>query len=277
LRKSVWAEFKNLVLQNPQLRFSAPELNKVRDLVLQSPEISLEEAALEVGRSGASLRQLIEAELQRLRARGEAARELAGRLGAEPEELLPEDVVRLVEESPAEQQPPPLPLPPPGQRQRRVRLPLQVSRTLDKEYAELLSQVLEKTGWFNQVLTDLGFYSILLAFQAARVPPGKVPEQVERFRDPEEFTRFVKDQLSALMRAVQESERLLELEDELRELRAENDYLYALLDESLDAVNWYKAALATAMAVMAPQQLLQLLLAFSVQQRLPPQQEVVAG
>jgi hypothetical protein len=218
LRQGQWARFKSLVLQNPSVTFENEAVNRAKEIVLQRPDATLQEVAEELGRSPGNLSNLIKAELARLELLGRAPK--AGGEEGEPPE--PEEV--------------PLELPEEVFYRRPPRLRTKIARTLDQEYAELISQLTEKTGWFNQVLTDLGFYSILLAFQAARVPPGKVPEMVEKFRRPEEFTGFVKDQLSALMAAVQNSERILELEDRVKELEAENVLLEGLLERSLSRI-----------------------------------------
>ena len=245
-----WARFKSLVLQNPNIDFQNGFLNRVKELVLQRPDATLQEIAEELDRSPGSLSNTIKQELARI--------ELKGLLpplpqGEEvPEEELPEEV--------------PLELPEevyyPTRRQPRLRT--KIARTLDQEYAELISQLTEKTGWFNRVLTDLGFYSILLAFQAARVPPAKVPEMIEKFKRPDEFSGFVKDQLSALMRAVQGSERILELEEQVKDLEAENGLLEALLQESVERIQRLSTMLKVALALMPRSSLERFLLAAAV-------------
>jgi hypothetical protein len=248
LRIGHWARFKQVVLENPEAEFSDPLLNRLKELVLHSPDITLAEAAAEVERTPESLVDHVKAELARIEERQRAREEL----GEEEEE--------------GER-------PPPAPRRPYQRLRVQIARTLDQEYAHLISQLTEKTGWFNQVLTDLGFYSTLLAFQAARVPPAKIPEQVEKFRNPEEFTRFVKDQLSALMRAVQESERILDLEDQVRDLEAENELLAATLEQAIEQASSLATLLKVAMALMPPQSLRQFLLVAAASSAAPQQGE----
>jgi hypothetical protein len=252
LRQGQWARFKSLVLQNPSVTFENEAVNRAKEIVLQRPDATLQEVAEEVGRSPGNLSNLIKAELARL--------ELQGRAPKAPEGE---------EEEPPEPEEVPLELPEEVFYRRPPRLRTKIARTLDQEYAELISQLTEKTGWFNQVLTDLGFYSILLAFQAARVPPGKVPEMIEKFRRPEEFTGFVKDQLSALMAAVQNSERILELEDRVKELEAENVLLEGLLERSLERIRRLSTMLKVALAVMPRSSLERFLLAAAALEQLP--------
>ena len=253
MRQGQWARFKSLVLQNPSVTFENEAVNRAKEIVLQRPDATLQEVAEEVGRSPGNLSNLIKAELARLELLGRAPK--AGGEEGEGEPPEPEEV--------------PLELPEEVFYRRPPRLRTKIARTLDQEYAELISQLTEKTGWFNQVLTDLGFYSILLAFQAARVPPGKVPEMVEKFRRPEEFTGFVKDQLSALMAAVQDSERILELEDRVKELEAENVLLEGLLERSLERIRRLSTMLKVALAVMPRSSLERFLLAAAALERLP--------
>jgi hypothetical protein len=62
------------------------------------------------------------------------------------------------------------------------------------------------------------------------------------------------------MIAVQNSERLLELEDERRDLEAENQLLEVLLQKSLETINKLLTLLKMAMAMMTPEQLKQFLI-----------------
>jgi hypothetical protein len=238
-----WAKFKEIILQNPDLELDNPILSQIKNMILQTPEATLAEIAAELGKTPESLGYHIKEFLAKWEAQQSVTR---GREEQEEEILEPAQPIQ------------------PQKRYPYQRLRVQVARTLDHAYSELISQLTEKTSWFNQTLTEIGFYSTLLAFQAARIPPGKIPEQIEKFRDAEEFTKYVKNQLASLMIAVQNSERLLELEDEKRDLEAENQLLESLLQTSLETVNKLSTLLKMAMALMTPEQLKQFLIVVAV-------------
>jgi hypothetical protein len=80
-----------------------------------------------------------------------------------------------------------------------------VQKTLASEYAELVKQLTEKTKWFNQALVEIGFNSLLAAFQYARIDPKEIAEKVEEFKDPEEFVGFVMKYIYAMIEASSES------------------------------------------------------------------------
>ena len=254
-RTGNWARFKEIILQNPDLELDNPILSQIKQMVLQTPEATLAEIAAELGKTPESLGYHIREFLAKWEAQQSA---MQGREEQEEEILEPAQ--------PATQK-----------RYPYQRLRVQIARTLDHAYSELISQLTEKTSWFNQTLTEIGFYSTLLAFQAARIPPGKIPEQIEKFRDAEEFTKYVKNQLASLMIAVQNSERLLELEDEKRDLEAENQLLESLLQTSLETVNKLSTLLKMSMALMTPEQLKQFLIVVAVTESIgqpQPQQDL---
>ena len=84
-----------------------------------------------------------------------------------------------------------------------------VQKTLAAEYAELIRQVAEKTRWFNQALVDIGFRSLLAAFQYAKIDPRDVAEKVEEFKDPGEFVEFVMKHIYAMIEASSDSVRAI--------------------------------------------------------------------
>jgi hypothetical protein len=255
-RSGNWARFKEIILQNPDLELDNPVLSQIKQMILQTPEATLAEIAAELGKTPESLGYHIREFLAKWEAQQSAMQ------GGEEQE---EEILE--------------PAQPVQKRYPYQRLRVQIARTLDHAYSELISQLTEKTSWFNQTLTEIGFYSTLLAFQAARIPPGKIPEQIEKFKDAEEFTKYVKNQLASLMIAVQNSERLLELEDEKRDLEAENQLLESLLQTSLETVNKLSTLFKMAMALMTPEQLKQFLIVVAVtgsigQPQLQPQPQL---
>jgi len=79
-----------------------------------------------------------------------------------------------------------------------------VQKTLASEYAEMIKQLTEKTKWFNQALVEIGFNSLLAAFQYARIDPKEIAEKVEEFKDPREFVDFVMNYIYAMIEASSE-------------------------------------------------------------------------
>jgi hypothetical protein len=75
----------------------------------------------------------------------------------------------------------------------------EVMKALGKEYAETIEKLGEKRTWFTSVLVDLGFESILMAFQYARIDPKDIPRKIEEFDDPEKFKEFVRKYLAAMI------------------------------------------------------------------------------
>jgi len=86
---------------------------------------------------------------------------------------------------------------------------------LDKSHAQIVRNLTDATGWFADVLHEIGFYATIIAMQHAKVPPEELYEQVVRFKDPAEFSEYVKDHLAALLEATEDAQKLVELRKEL--------------------------------------------------------------
>ncbi len=86
---------------------------------------------------------------------------------------------------------------------------------LDRSHAKIVRNLTEATGWFADVLADVGFYATIIAMQHAKVPPEQLYEKVVEFRDPKEFSEFVKDHLAALLEATEDAKALLDLRKQL--------------------------------------------------------------
>jgi hypothetical protein len=76
-----------------------------------------------------------------------------------------------------------------------------IFRILGQEYASTLKTVLEKTSWFNEALVSIGWWSMIAAFQYARIDPKDIPKRVEQYKDAEAFVRDVTNYLTAMIQA----------------------------------------------------------------------------
>mgnify|MGYP000156110309 CR=1 FL=1 len=139
-------------------------------------------------------------------------------------------------------------------------------RTLDEEYAEIIRRVTEKTNWFMDALMDIGWYSTMMAFQIAKVPIDKIDEKISTFKDPKEFSNYIKELLGAMIQASAEASKIVELEDELRTLRAEVEYYDALLREAIAQRDRISMLLRGAIASMCEDCLRRFALAFALSQ-----------
>jgi len=86
---------------------------------------------------------------------------------------------------------------------------------LDRSHAKIVRNLTEATGWFADVLHEIGFYATIIAMQHAKVPPDELYEQVVKFKDPEEFSAYVKDHLAALLEATEDAQILMDLRRQL--------------------------------------------------------------
>ena len=86
---------------------------------------------------------------------------------------------------------------------------------LDKSHAKIVRNLTEATGWFADVLHEIGFYATIIAMQHAKVPPDELYEQVVKFKDPAEFSAYVKDHLAALLEATEDAQILMDLRRQL--------------------------------------------------------------
>jgi hypothetical protein len=92
-------------------------------------------------------------------------------------------------------------------------------RALGKDYAETIEKLSEKRSWFTNVLVDLGFESMLMAFQFAKIDPKDIPRKVEEFDNPEKFKEFVRKYLTAMIEASSDAtSAILERDKKIRQL-----------------------------------------------------------
>jgi hypothetical protein len=77
----------------------------------------------------------------------------------------------------------------------------EIYRVLGREYASILETVLEKTSWFNEALVSIGWWSMIAAFQYARIDPKDIPRRIEQYKDAEAFVKDVTSYLTAMIQA----------------------------------------------------------------------------
>jgi len=88
-------------------------------------------------------------------------------------------------------------------------------RILDRSYAEILTHLTAKVDWFSEVMVQVGFTSTMIALQSANVSVSESFERIEEFRDnPRAFVQYIDRYLSALWKAKEEAQNIVELEEE---------------------------------------------------------------
>jgi len=88
-------------------------------------------------------------------------------------------------------------------------------RILDRSYAEILTHLTSKLDWFSEVMTQVGFTATMIALQAANISVSESFERIEEFRDnPNAFVQYIDRYLSALWKAKEEAQNIVELEEE---------------------------------------------------------------
>lgn len=86
---------------------------------------------------------------------------------------------------------------------------------LDRSHATIIRNLTEATGWFAEALHEIGFYSTLIAMQQAKVSPEELYDKILEFKDPEKFSKFVKDYLVALLEASEDAKEIMKLRKKL--------------------------------------------------------------
>jgi len=141
----------------------------------------------------------------------------------------------------------------------------EVMRTLGREYAEVLKKVTEKVDWFTDVVMDIGFNTVLAAFQFAKIPPERFMDKVEEFKDPNEFKAHVLSYLDAMLKSSSDgAARLVELEDERRRLEAYSKLLESMYMEAIEQRNKSVMYLRAAIASMCEDCLRRFTLAYAM-------------
>jgi len=88
-------------------------------------------------------------------------------------------------------------------------------RILDRSYAEILTHLTSKLDWFGEVMMQVGFTSTMIALQSANVNISESFERIEEFRDnPRAFIEYIDRYLSALWKAKEEAQNIVQLEEE---------------------------------------------------------------
>ncbi len=107
---------------------------------------------------------------------------------------------------------------------------LKTLEALDRSHAKIVTNLTEATGWFADVLAEVGFYATLIAMQHAKVPPDELYDEIVRFKDPNEFAEFVKNHLTALLEAKEDAHALVSLRKTLDRMEVK----IVLLEEALE-------------------------------------------
>ena len=134
---------------------------------------------------------------------------------------------------------------------------------LDRSHAKIVRNLTEATGWFADVLHEIGFYATIIAMQHAKVPPDQLYEQVVRFRDPSEFAEYVKNHLAALLEATEDAKALLELRELVDKLEVKLYYVTEALRKMKHERDELLLMFHTALGCMCPDDLRQFMLAFT--------------
>jgi len=88
-------------------------------------------------------------------------------------------------------------------------------RILDRSYAEILTHLTTKLDWFGEVMMQVGFTSTMIALQSANVNISESFERIEEFREnPKAFVEYIDRYLSALWKAKEEAQNIVQLEEE---------------------------------------------------------------
>jgi len=88
-------------------------------------------------------------------------------------------------------------------------------RILDRSYAEILTHLTAKVDWFSEVMVQVGFTSTMIALQSANINISESFERIEEFRDnPRAFVQYIDRYLSALWKAKEHAQDIVELEEE---------------------------------------------------------------
>lgn len=95
----------------------------------------------------------------------------------------------------------------------------------------LIQGIVEKVGWMQDAIYDVGFAALFVSLQFAKVRPDEVYSLLERFRDKDEFIRYVLQHLGALLESSKDAARILELEDERRALTVQLEFAKWVLEK----------------------------------------------
>jgi len=231
-RKSYWDVFKEWCLQHEEEPIGDELLEKARHLILESPGITRGEVAKRLSVSEDTVNRHLSNVVARLR----------------PPSSLKADKEAESEEA------------------RAVGPTREVTRALDREYARMLQRLTEKTGWFIDAMSEIGWYSTMLAFQYAKVDINRLEEKVSEFRDAGAFADYVKKMLSAMIQASHDAARVLELEEENRALEAGYDYALEVARQAIEQRDHVLQLLRAAIMSMCEQDLRRFALAYAIYQ-----------
>jgi AcrR family transcriptional regulator len=96
----------------------------------------------------------------------------------------------------------------------------EILRAINQDYAETIRMLGSKTHWFQEALLEIGWISMVMAFQYAKIDVKDLPNKVEEFKDADNFVSFVTQYLVAMVQSSKEGvEAILERDREISKLR----------------------------------------------------------
>jgi len=96
----------------------------------------------------------------------------------------------------------------------------EIIRAINQDYAETIRMLGSKTHWFQEALLEIGWISMVMAFQYAKIDVKDLPTKVEEFKDADNFVSFVTQYLVAMVQSSKEGvEAILERDREIAKLR----------------------------------------------------------
>jgi len=96
----------------------------------------------------------------------------------------------------------------------------EILKAINQDYAETIRMLGSKTHWFQEALLEIGWISMVMAFQYAKIDVRDLPNKVEEFKDADNFVSFVTQYLVAMVQSSKEGvEAILERDREIAKLR----------------------------------------------------------
>lgn len=110
-------------------------------------------------------------------------------------------------------------------------------RKLDEMYADALSALAQKVGWWTNAMLEIGQAATMIALQTGKVDPGRVREKLEEFKDASAFVSFVMDKFTAMVQAASDSATAVaECQDQLRLKESGIKYLGYVLKRAKEKI-----------------------------------------
>lgn len=98
---------------------------------------------------------------------------------------------------------------------------------LDRSHAQLVKDLAETVSWFSEAIHKIGWITVFIAMQHAKIPRDQMYDAVRKFRDPDEFVEFIIDHFSALLEASEDAFAIERYKKDLEILEAKLDVIKA--------------------------------------------------